>query len=592
MQLIQPQLDHLLDRDMGEQHQEAYFIKRLGGFGDVIMALGAINAIRKSRPNAEIHFLTESRYAPFAKLCPHVSVVHSDPKDYMTTMQDRTTGGWKVVLCEWQYAFSGINKDHQIDAFLKGSGFYAASKDKEAVLRFDTKAEEALVTKVRRLLPTTSGRRILLHPSRGDANRTWPRESWDKLIDLIVRQGHTPVLVGDNSSIPFKGVLRPTTRPEILDLTNKLSFLELMALCGEADVFVSPDSGPVQIAGATGIGLVALYTTVPARCRLPFRRGYHMWKAIGLEPTCPQKGCYQILTKPGPWTDKLQAAFRKDFIKPGGQATNTFMGEFCVMEPGCKFACLKEITPEAVWSACEKLLDVDHEMLLQNIASAQNALNHGLFAEAISGFHSCLETFYLPDLELDLASALIQVGDSAGAFKVLDETLKQHPSSDLFNLLAMATYLEDDAEEAERLGHLATGWNPYNLAAQANLALYRAHQAFEKAEFLEGLFALKEHFTFRKGVGPEAKARLHAEDLAHTLNGYLTIGLSQSNQAVDSFSLAVQLNPDSALAAHGLAEAHYSMGSTETARQWYERALAIEPGFEPAASKLNALNSN
>ena len=93
-------------------------------------------------------------------------------------------------------------------------------------------------------------------------------------------------------------------------------------------------------------------------------------------------------------------------------------------------------------------------------------------------------------------------------------------------------------------------------------------------------------------MDPEASARLVSAVVAHILNGFLTIGVSQSNQAVDSFTRAVELNPASALAAHGLAEAHYSMGSTVVARHWYERALEIEPGFEPAAAKLNALNSN
>ena len=585
----QPQLDPFLDQETSDQCREAYFIKRLGGFGDVVMALGAINAIRKARRGAEVHFLTETRYAPLARLCPHVHVVHSDAKDFMIAMQDRTTSGWKVVICEWQYAFSGINKDHQIDAFLKGAGFYAASKDKEAILHFEPKAEEALAQKVRKLLPSRGGRRILLHPSRGDANRTWPRESWDRLIELITQHGHIPILVGDNSSIPFKGVLRPSPRPEIVDLTNKLSFLELMTLCREADVFVSPDSGPVQVAGTTDIGLVALYTTVPARCRLPFRNGYHMWKAIGLEPTCPHKGCYQILTKSGPWMDKLQNAFRKDFVKPGSQATNTFMGEFCVLESQPKHACLQEITPEAVWDACQKLLDVDDETLAASIASAQEAMNRGHYGEAIPILRACLEAFYLPDLELDLASALIQSGDFPGAFKVLDETLKRHPSSDLFNLMAMATYLEDYADEAERLGDLATGWNPFNISAQANLALIRAHKAFENNAFLDGLFALKEHFIYREKAGTDTNGRMLSEETAQILKGYLTIGLSQSHEAVSSFSRAVELNPESVLAAQGLADAYFGGGLTELAINWYQRALELDPTFQLAAARLNEL---
>jgi len=591
MALIQPRIDQLLERAPDLAQQETFFVKRLGGFGDVIMALGAMNALRKARPNALIHFLTEDRFAPLARLCPFLDKVYTDAKDFMLAVQEFSNNRGKVILCDWTYALFGINREHQIDAFLKSSGFYAPSADKEAILRFEPEAATALRSKVATLLGNAPGRKILLHPSRGDSNRTWPLEHWNRLIDLILGHGDTPVLVGDNSSIPFKGVLKPSPRPGLLDLTNRLSFLELIALCWQADVFVSPDSGPVQVAGTTEIALVALYTTVPARCRLPFRSGYHMWKAIGLEPDCPHKGCYQVLIPKGPWRDKLQEAFRRDFVRPGSQATNKFMGEFCVLEEGSKFSCLANITPERVWGACQHLMDTNFEDLSKTVASAQEALHQGRAAEAVLLFQTTLDAYHLPDLKLDLASALILAGDIPGALQVLDALLEVHPSTDVFNLMAVATYLQDDAEEAERLGELAVSWNPQNLAAQANLALFRAHHAFESRDYLAGLFALETHFTHREQVPLEHRPRLLAEETAHILKGYLTIGLSQSTQAVDSFDAAARLNPESILAAFGLGEAHLLAGSVALAHQWYERALEIDPSFQPAADKLQGLAS-
>ena len=395
--------------------------------------------------------------------------------------------------------------------------------------------------------------------------------------------------MGDNSSIPFKGVLKPEPRPGLLDLTNRLSFLELRVLCQRADVFVSPDSGPVQIAGTTGIGIVALYTTVPARCRLPFRAGYHMWKAIGVEPDCPRKGCYQTLIQNGPGRNQLQAAFRKDYLRPGSQATNKFMGEFCALDTPPTHICLKEMTPQRVWSACETLLALDCEALASHLAAAREALALGHHSEALAGFRACLQAFHLPDVQLDLAATLILSGNVHGALEWLDGMLESYPCVDVFNLMAVATYLLDDAEEAVRLGEIAISWNSNHHPAQANLALFRAHQAFEAGQHLEGLFALEAHFAHRRQASPECRPRMVPEDTAHILKGFLTIGLSQSPQARDSFRAAVELNPTNPLGHFGLAEAHYCLGAVPEAIDCYRHSLEVDATFEPAREKLNLL---
>ena len=174
MPLIQPGIDQFIEPGENQARDEAYFVKRLGGFGDVIMALGALNAIRQARPEAHIYFLTEAKFAPLAQLCPFLTKVYSEPNDFMIALQEWSSNRKKVILCDWTYALFGINRDHQIDAFLKSSGFHAASRHKEAILRFEPATESNLIQKVDKLLARATGRRILLHPSRGDTNRTWP----------------------------------------------------------------------------------------------------------------------------------------------------------------------------------------------------------------------------------------------------------------------------------------------------------------------------------------------------------------------------------------------------------------------------------
>jgi hypothetical protein len=76
-----------------------------------------------------------------------------------------------------------------------------------------------------------------------------------------------------------------------------------------SDVLVSADSGPVQLAGATDIGIVGLYSVVAGSCRLPFRHGTASWQAEAVKPSCAFHPCYQLMNDPkviAPFMQKLQ----------------------------------------------------------------------------------------------------------------------------------------------------------------------------------------------------------------------------------------------------------------------------------------------
>ena len=47
---------------------------------------------------------------------------------------------------------------------------------------------------------------------------------------------------------------------------------------------ISPDSGPIQLAAATDIGIVGIYSVIAGANRLPYRHGAAMWRAVAVEP--------------------------------------------------------------------------------------------------------------------------------------------------------------------------------------------------------------------------------------------------------------------------------------------------------------------
>jgi hypothetical protein len=66
----------------------------------------------------------------------------------------------------------------------------------------------------------------------------------------------------------------------------------------QSDVLVSADSGPVQLAAASDIGIVALFSAVAGSCRLPFRRGEAKWRAEEVKPSCGFYPCYRQMQDP------------------------------------------------------------------------------------------------------------------------------------------------------------------------------------------------------------------------------------------------------------------------------------------------------
>ena len=114
--------------------------------------------------------------------------------------------------------------------------------------------------------------------------------------------------------------------------------METLALMRLSDILVSTDSGPIQLAGATSIHIVGLYSVVAGRNRLPFRQGVAGWRATALSPPCSYSPCYQWLHD-------------TDFIRQQGIRNLIELYPLWCPNP-VKYQCMSEgITVDAVYAA-------------------------------------------------------------------------------------------------------------------------------------------------------------------------------------------------------------------------------------------------
>ena len=99
-----------------------------------------------------------------------------------------------------------------------------------------------------------------MHPDASSPTKRWPAESFARLGDLLVEQyGVRIVIVGSAAASPIAEIIVKAMKAPTLDLTGRLTLMQLASLLRRAVLFVSNDSGPVHMACATKTPLIDLF---------------------------------------------------------------------------------------------------------------------------------------------------------------------------------------------------------------------------------------------------------------------------------------------------------------------------------------------
>ena len=299
--------------------------RRFGGMGDILMLLGACKFFSKLT-NIVIH--TIPLYEELCKRCPYITDVITVP--YF---------GEALDLGDTSHSFN--QELHQLDTYLADFNFQnvATAEDKEIVLLNTLEEEKKIQT-----LPCKRKQRFLLHPGRTDPGRTWPYQYWEQLTKLLMPYGDV-ILIGSTKA--EKTVLAS----EVVgswSLVDKLTFMESVALMKTSTILISADAGPIQLAGATDIGIVGLYSLIPGRNRLPYRHGSLGWNAIAIEAKCDFFPCFH-------------KTHDKEFMKPYQDALDSKQLDYDVMlRNWCPkneiYSCMRKMTPLMVFNACMDLI--------------------------------------------------------------------------------------------------------------------------------------------------------------------------------------------------------------------------------------------
>jgi lipopolysaccharide heptosyltransferase I len=318
---LEPSHRHRIFRELSDRAKAKHLHSALkniliikpSSLGDIVMALPALSALRKSAPFAKISWLIRPEFAPLLQNHPHLTeTVLFDRKflgqawfnpralaallsliwrlnrnkfDVVIDLQGlfRTASLAWLSGCKKRLGMAGArelghifythkvaqDKDciHLVDYYLKIVQAAGASKiDVQFLLPIDSAAADS----VNRLLKTNgikAGNYAVFVPTSAHRDKCWPVERFAALADKISSQfGLSIVATGAASENSAVERLRNLANVPIANFAGATSLSELVALLKAARLVVSNDTGPGHIAAALGVPVVLIFgRSNPAR---------------------------------------------------------------------------------------------------------------------------------------------------------------------------------------------------------------------------------------------------------------------------------------------------------------------------------------
>jgi len=143
--------------------------------------------------------------------------------------------------------------------------------------------------------------RVAVLPVSRRANKNWPEERYIEVVRRLRRERGAHVFcLGGNADRPVcaeivRVVNAEDSGPPVLDLTGQTSLVEMAGLLGGMDLAIGNDSGPIHVAAALGVPVLAIFgPTDPGRTG-PYGSLHRVMVAsVGCRP-CHRRDCAKVM---------------------------------------------------------------------------------------------------------------------------------------------------------------------------------------------------------------------------------------------------------------------------------------------------------
>ncbi len=182
-----------------------------------------------------------------------------------------------------------LNPDiHAVDRYLSVAAALGASLPEKP--RFGFRLLEEDMAAVRELGQrrglAVDGPWVAMNVGARWPTKRWPLTSFAAVVDQLYEAHLDPVvMIGSPDEREYTNGLRALTKSPFIDLTGEIPLKYLPALLSKATAIITNDSGPMHIAAALGIPVVALFGPTSAIRTGPHGAGHHV--LVGSVPCSP-----------------------------------------------------------------------------------------------------------------------------------------------------------------------------------------------------------------------------------------------------------------------------------------------------------------
>jgi heptosyltransferase-3 len=275
---------------------------RLGGLGDLLIALPSIAFVRKRNPLAKLTIVGRAEYASLLQKTAVVDNVLSWERREISGLFQKGPAA-EGSLTSWLSGFSlalgwvqekgsahleaklrslGIKESHFIIADL--SSRVALSRflfDQTAAFIGQESGREIPFEDCARLpinaAPVDSGRSrkfVVVHPGSGSERKCWPLRNFLEIIRRLSERSVPGFIVTGDAERRLKSELDGIALPPHWRWLESMPLLELAALLSRASLYLGNDSGITHLAAACGTTVVALFLKDLEILWAPFGRSY------------------------------------------------------------------------------------------------------------------------------------------------------------------------------------------------------------------------------------------------------------------------------------------------------------------------------
>jgi len=270
-------------------HPKNILVIKLSAFGDFILALGPMAAIRKQHPDAKITLLTTRTFVDLAQKSGYVDKVlvtqrhkihqigkwakllmmlrkHNFDRVYDLQMNGRTKKYCRMMSLFRKLDWSGV---------VSGSPLFYDNPNWRDMHAFDRHKEVLKIAGIKNLtIPDMTWLEtdidlfklkkpfILCVPGSAPTrpDKRWPAIRYAGLARKLSHEGYQVVLLGTQAEAEVtKAIKRGAS--DVVDLTGKTSIFDIAGMARQAAGAVGNDTGPIHLIAAAGCPTLTLFSS-------------------------------------------------------------------------------------------------------------------------------------------------------------------------------------------------------------------------------------------------------------------------------------------------------------------------------------------